>query len=107
MTTEAKKNDQAKPRPELLPFAALDEVSKVLAFGAQKYAPHNWRFGNGLAWSRLLGGALRHLFAWGRGENLDHETGFNHLAHAVCCLLFLLTYTIEGGGNDDRWEDNR
>jgi hypothetical protein len=101
--TEAAKHDTNKPRPELLPFAALGAVSEVLAFGAKKYAPHNWRFGNGLAWSRLLGGALRHLFAWGSGEDKDPETGFSHLAHAVCCLLFLLSYTIEGGGNDDRW----
>lgn len=100
---EAVKADADKPRHELLPFAALEAVSAVLAYGAVKYAPHGYRNGGGLAWSRLLGGVLRHLFAWGRGEDKDPETGLSHLAHACCGVLFLLTYEIEGGGNDDRF----
>ena len=99
----AAKHDSGKPMPELLPFAALEQVSMVLAFGAEKYAPHNWRAGDGLAWSRLLGAALRHLMAWGAGEDNDKETGLSHLAHTCCCALFLLSYAIEGGGQDDRW----
>lgn len=101
---EPVKADTGKCALELLPFAAMEQVGQVLTFGAAKYAPHNWRFGRGLAWSRLLGAALRHLVAWGRGEDTDAETGYNHLAHAACCVLFLLSYTIEGGGTDDRWK---
>jgi hypothetical protein len=40
------KNDQEKPRTDLLSSTALLEISKVLSFGAKKYAAHNWR-GNG------------------------------------------------------------
>ena len=92
---KAVKQDDKQPTPELLPFAALVEVSEVLAYGARKYAPGNWR--KGLLWSRLLGAALRHLFAWGAGEAKDPETGRNHLAHAACCILFLLEYEQVGG----------
>jgi len=101
---QAVKQDDKKPTPELLPFAALVEVSEVLAYGARKYAPGNWR--KGLLWSRLLGAALRHLFAWGAGEAKDPETGRNHLAHAACCILFLLEYEQVGGYAhlDDRWK---
>lgn len=107
MSDEPLKFDGGKPTPELLPFAALEQVSAVLAFGAAKYAPHNWRKGKGLAWSRLLGAALRHLLAWGRGEDNDAETGLSHLAHAACCILFLLSYVSEGGGTDDRWRPSQ
>ena len=100
---ESVKHDSDKPSLDLLPFSALIEVGKVLSYGAAKYSRDNWRNGNGLAWSRLLAAALRHLFAWGRGENVDQESGNLHLAHAAACVLFLLTYEVDGGGHDDRW----
>ncbi len=101
---EPQKADKGKPMPELLPFRALDEVSAVLAYGATKYAPHNWR--KGVAWSRMLGAALRHLSAWGAGESSDPETGRSHLAHAAACALFLLEYEVSGEyrAHDDRWK---
>jgi hypothetical protein len=95
------KNDADKPRLALLPFEALVEVSKVLSFGANKYEVHNWR--KGFKWTRLIDAALRHVFAWVVGEDKDPETGLSHLAHAVCGLLFLLTYELRGGGVDDRY----
>lgn len=100
----AVKHDSDKAaRPELLPPEALMEISKVLAFGAKKYAEHNWR--RGFAWTRLLGATLRHLFAWAGGEDRDTETGLSHLAHAGCCILFLLTLELTGTGQDDRYRD--
>jgi hypothetical protein len=103
-TSEPVKADDGKPALDLLPFGALEEIGKVLAFGAKKYAAHNWRQGKGLEFGRLLAAALRHLCAWGRGESKDAETGLSHLAHAACCVLFLLSYEVEGGGIDDRWK---
>jgi hypothetical protein len=94
------KYDGGKPRMELLPFEALEAVARVMAFGAVKYGDHNWR--GGMAWLRLLGAALRHLGAWARGEKADPESGESHLAHAACCVLFLLTYEIAKLGTDDR-----
>lgn len=107
ITPTAEKKDNGKTRPELLPFAALVEVSEVLRFGAEKYKDHGWR--KGLVWSRLLGAALRHLFAWGAGEDKDPETGRSHLAHAACCVLFLLDYEMTGGYGhlDDRAKGKR
>jgi hypothetical protein len=97
----ALKFDGAKPRVELLPFAALEETSKVLAFGVEKYGEHNWR--NGFKWSRLLGAMLRHIFAFLRGEDNDPETGLSHMAHAACCVLFLLEHILLKYGEDDRY----
>lgn len=83
-----KKYDTGKPRMDLLPAAALEEIAKVLAFGAQKYDSWNWA--RGIAYSRLAGAALRHLFARMRGEVNDPESGLPHLAHVGCCVLFLI-----------------
>lgn len=85
---EGIKFDQDKPRMDLIDPTAMNELAKVLAFGAQKYAAHNWR--KGLHKSRLLGAALRHLFAYLGGEDKDPETGLSHVAHAMCCCMFLI-----------------
>jgi hypothetical protein len=98
----AKKFDSAKPRMDLLPMDALEQVADVLGFGAQKYAAHNWA--KGMAWSRLLGACLRHVGRWSLGEDKDPETGLSHLAHAACCILFLLAYEKRGVGQDDRFK---
>ena len=88
LQTEGVKHDQDKPRMALIDPTAMTELAKVLTFGAQKYAAHNWR--KGLHKSRLLGAALRHLFAYLGGEDKDPETGLSHAAHAMCCCMFLL-----------------
>lgn len=94
------KHDSNKTRLELLPFAALEAVGDVLAQGAKKYDDHNWR--KGFTYSRLIGASLRHIFAFAKGEDKDPESGLSHLAHAACCILFLLEHTIEGLGQDNR-----
>lgn len=86
---EGWKDDQGKPRMELLPFGALLDVAKVLTFGAGKYGPDDWKaVENGEA--RYTGALLRHLAAWREGEDLDPESGLRHLAHMTSCALILL-----------------
>lgn len=104
MGDAAKKFDGEKVRLDLLPFAAVDEVGRVFTYGARKYADHNYR--QGMRWGRLLAAALRHLFAWARGEERDPESGERHLAHAGCCVLMLLDAEVHGIGTDDRWRAN-
>lgn len=82
------KFDQDKPRMDLLDAYAVEQLAQVLSFGAQKYAAHNWR--GGIAKSRLIAAALRHLFAYLGGQDTDPETGLSHAAHAMCCCMFLL-----------------
>lgn len=96
------KHDQDKPNMALLDGYAIEQLTRVLDFGAQKYAAHNWR--NGLQKSRLIAAALRHLFAYLRGEDLDPESGLSHVAHAMCCCMFLLG--LEHRPElDDRWKE--
>jgi hypothetical protein len=86
---EGVKQDGGKPRWDLLPWEAVSPVVDVLTFGARKYAPDNWRHVPG-ARERYFAAAQRHMVAWWRGERVDPESGYPHLAHAACCVLFLL-----------------
>ena len=94
------KADDGKLPYDLVPPDALEEIIKVLAFGAKKYAPRNWE--KGMKWSRPYSALMRHMWAWWRGEHKDPETGISHLAHAGCCVLFLLAYEKRVLGEDDR-----
>jgi len=100
MLGEPRKNDNEKPRTDLLPPRALVEVAKVFGYGAEKYGDWNWSLGKGLPASRVYAAALRHLFAWWSGEDKDQETGVTHLAHAACSVLMLLDLMLRGGIDD-------
>ena len=94
------KFDQDKVRMELLPVLPLEAVARVLTIGARKYDQDNWR--KGFDYSRTYGAAQRHLSDWYKGIDLDDDTSENHLAHAICNLMFLLEFEHSGKGNDDR-----
>ena len=86
------KLDLGKLRWDLLPMELVEEVVKVLTFGANKYSDNNWKkLDNGV--ERCYAAVQRHLVAWRKGENLDEETGLRHLAHAMCELLFVMHFT--------------
>ena len=95
-----KKFDTGKTRLGLVPPAAHRAIADVLTYGANKYEPNNWC--RGAEWSRYIDALERHMNAWKRGERDDPESGHPHLAHAGCCLYFLLEYELEGIGEDDR-----
>lgn len=94
------KHDQGKDPWDLLPWDAVRAIVKVLQFGATKYAPRNWE--KGMKWSRPFSALIRHLTSWWEGERKDPETGYSHLWHAGCCIVFLIAYEIRGIGEDDR-----
>lgn len=105
-STVAIKFDSGKTDWSLMPFEAVEEINKVLEFGAKKYAAHNWTTGDGFRYTRVLNSLFRHLFAWSRGEDLDPESGLSHLAHAGCNIIFLLYYNRYKSryNNDDRFK---
>lgn len=101
MSKEAIKNDEDKLRWDLLPWDALEEVVEVITKGARKYDDRNWE--KGLNYSRLHAASIRHLTAWYQSrEDFDSEWNLSHLAHATCCLLFLLAYHKRGFNNSEK-----
>lgn len=86
---EGIKFDYGKPLMGCIPPNAELAIANVLTFGARKYDRDNWRKVDN-ADVRYLDAAMRHLNAYRRGELTDAETNESHLAHAICCLMFIL-----------------
>ena len=84
---EGMKIDDKKLRWDLLPWDAVEQIVEIMTYGAQKYAPNNWQK---VKANRYYAALMRHLVAEYKGEDFDIESGFLHLAHAACNILFLL-----------------
>lgn len=87
MEINGTKHDGEKAQMDLLCFTALEKLSDVLTFGANKYARHNWT--RGINNSRIVSSLLRHLSAYQRGEDIDSESGLPHVHHISCNAMFL------------------
>lgn len=62
---------EGKGRFDLLPFYAIQRLSRIYEEGAKKYSQNNWR--KGQPCSRYLDSALRHLMKAGSGwKDEDH-----------------------------------
>jgi len=97
---EGTKHDQGKPRWDLLPFDAVEEVVKVYTFGATKYDAWNWT--KGIKYSRIAAAMFRHWVKWWwRGLVNDEETKCHHLASVIWCGLALLHYEL----NKERFKE--
>jgi hypothetical protein len=93
-TTGGRKFDGGKLQYGLLPPLALKATVEILTFGAEKYEPDNWKHVPDSK-RRYFDAMQRHLWAWKEGEQDDPETGKNHLAHAMCCLMFLYEHDVK------------
>ena len=88
------KYDGGKARMGIVPPFALESVAQVLTFGAQKYAVDNWKYVPD-AKARYIDAAGRHINTHCKGEFLDSDSNLPHLAHAICCLMFILDRELE------------
>lgn len=91
----------AKPQMGLIPVGAMEDIARVMELGAKKYGAYNWR-SKAVRMMVYAHAALRHLFAWIGGEDLDPESGRSHLAHLAACALIILDATKVGKAIDDR-----
>lgn len=80
---------------ELLPWESLGQIVEVLTYGAQKYSPDNWQRVPDPQ-NRYFAAVMRHLHAYRLGDALDSESGLPHLAHAACCVLFMMHFDLYG-----------
>lgn len=86
-----------KLRWTLLPWKALKEVVNVLEYGSKKYSDNNWQK---VEPYKYKDAAFRHWLAYIEGEKLDPETGYSHLAHLACDVLFLLWFEVTGKADE-------
>lgn len=111
------KADEGKMDYTLIPWDGMDPVVRVLMFGEKKYSKFgacdcgisgdgqhlnfcrslrvvstgrdNWRNVD-RSTIRYTKALMRHVVDHLRGEEKDPESGESHLAHVVCCAIFLL-----------------
>ena len=97
MNLNGKKFDAGKTEWDLLPLGPVEEIVKVLMHGREKYGRDNWQLVDNPI-RRYYAAAQRHLAAFRRArfdtrdpyDAIDAESHLHHLAHAACCILFLL-----------------
>lgn len=80
------KYDVGKPRWDLVPMGELEEVVKVMTFGAAKYADNGWK---AVDKERYIAALMRHVVAYQCGEKFDRDSGLAHMAHIQCNALFI------------------
>lgn len=81
-------------------FSAFEPMVRVLMYGAEKYAPHNWK--KGLNREETLESMMRHLTALIDGQEVDPESGMPHIGHIMCNTMFYSHFNTMGGGNGER-----
>lgn len=100
-----RKLDAEKPMLSLIPAEAIILAGEAFTYGAKKYSAHNFK--NGLAHGRLADAALRHIFAYLSGENLDPESGKSHIGHALASLSMLAYMMKHKPELDDRFNKGK
>jgi dATP/dGTP diphosphohydrolase len=93
-TGAGQKHDEGKPRYSLMPPEVLAEVVEVLTFGAAKYGDHNWKTIDNLQ-GRYYDALQRHVEDYRQGEKVDEDSAKHSLAHAICCLVFMMADDME------------
>lgn len=88
MENDGKKYDCGKVRMDLIPLDVVENVGKVLTYGAQKYSDNSWQNLPDF-WKRYKAALLRHLTAIDKGELIDPESGLPHIDHVLCNTVFL------------------
>lgn len=81
--------NKGKPMMELIEPGFMEEVAKILTFGAEKYEIDNWKKFDKIKRFQAYGSLMRHLEAHRKGEKTDPESGCSHLCHIVTNAMFL------------------
>lgn len=101
--------NNGKTRIGLIPPFAIEQIARILTYGAHKYTipsegivgDNNWR--NGMDWSRTLDSLERHLNKFKSCIDNDEETGMLHIAHVAVNAMFLTEFYKIAPEKDDRW----
>lgn len=99
--TTGSKLDGGKEPITMVPVEGILGVAKAMQYGAKKYGRDNFR--GGIAHSRLMDAAFRHLLAINRGEDVDSESGLQHAYHAAASVFMLIWMKENRPDLDDRW----
>jgi len=94
------KYDSGKPRYDLIPPEALEELAYLYGQGCEKYGPRDWE--RGMSWTRWFAALMRHAWKWMCREERDPETGVHHMIAVAWNAFAIYTYSKRNIGTDDR-----
>ena len=97
---QALRYNQGKLKWSLIDFKSLEGLVEVLEYGANKYAPDNWK--KGMPVKEVAESLMRHLFAFLDGEDVDPESGCRHISHVMCNAMFIEFILREKAHYDNR-----
>ena len=100
--------NSGKPELSQLDPRFLIDLAELMTKSAKKYGKYNWCLGQ--EFHTPYDSAQRHLLKFMSGENVDDESGLNHLIHAAANLMIM--YTSQKLNNKDldtrfNWEPEK
>lgn len=101
--TDPKTGGQKGAKPAMfdqIPAEPLWQLAELYGYGANKYAPDNWR--KGYSWRLSFAACMRHLWSFWRGEDIDPESGFKHVIHAAWHCMAMAWFLDNRRSHDDR-----
>lgn len=90
-----------KPRVDLVPPAAIIEMARALANGADKYGAYNWREKD-VRLTVYIAAAIRHLLQLLDGEDAASDSDVLHVGHVMACMGIVADAYHGGHLVDDR-----
>jgi len=84
-----------------VPSGVIAELGVAMLEGAAKYGRHNYREA-GVRGSVYYDALMRHIIAWWEGEDIDPDSGMNHVTKAIATLAVLRDSMMQ-----DNWVDDR
>jgi hypothetical protein len=90
-----------KAKFSTIPAGVMFEIGLALLEGAVKYGRHNYR-GVGVRASVYYDAAMGHLADWWEGQDLDPDSGFNHVVKSIASLVVLRDAMLQDKLEDDR-----
>lgn len=84
-----------------VPANVMAEVGLAMLEGACKYGRHNYREA-GVRGSVYYDGVMRHIMDWWEGQDIDPDSGMNHITKAITSLVVLRDAMHQGKWTDDR-----
>ena len=84
-----------------VPSRVVLEIGLGMLEGARKYGRHNYRVA-GVRASVYYDATMRHLMEWWEGQDIDPDSGLNHIVKALASLAVLRDAMNNNKVTDDR-----
>ncbi len=90
-----------KPPASTVSGPVIAQLGLAMLEGARKYGRHNYRV-SGVRASVYYDAAWRHMTKWWEGEDIDKDSGLDHVIKAIASLVVLYDAMIFDNWIDDR-----